>query len=104
VQFVAQNTVWGSGGGKRAEGVGGVNISGPNRITIGSKKLFQLPMNTKTACAASTGFAKGKTICQKIPKVFKPFSCAASSSSLGKLTKNCRIMKIKVALTMLGVN
>jgi len=64
----------------------------------GFMNSFHIPMKTKTAWVAMEAFMFGSTIRKKVPNLDNPSMAAASSTSLGKLTKNCRIIKIYVIL------
>ncbi|MNW62102.1 hypothetical protein D3C74_402110 [compost metagenome] len=60
----------------------------------GPRKSFQYPRNAKIATASSAGFTCGNMIYTNVWKKFDPSISAASSSSRGKVMKNCRSRKI----------
>src|SRR5699024_1470451 len=69
-----------------------------DRYTIGSRYRFQDLRKVKIATAAIADRASGNAIRAKIPNRLSPSIRPASSSSPGRVTKNCRMMNVASTL------
>ena len=75
----------------RARATGSVYMSSVVATTSGHRKLFQLPRNVRIVSVATAGPHSGMITRRKMRHSLAPSMRAASISSSGRLSMNCRI-------------